>query len=71
MVDGHMHEEAISVNASNIEELLTENIRIAVGNIILLERLKVCIGFGVKLHTGDPNPLQIEKLYPYQLNFDN
>lgn len=67
MVDHDMHEEAISVNASSIEELLSENIRIAVGTTSL-RTLESLYWIGVKLHTGDPNPLQIEKLYPYQLN---
>ncbi len=67
MVDHDMHEEAISVSASSIEELLIENLRIAVGTTSL-RTLESLYWIGVKLHTGEQDPLQIEKLYPYQFN---
>jgi len=66
MIDHDMHEEMISVSAESIQQLLTKNIRIAVGTTSL-RTLESLYWIGVKIHNGEQDPLKIEKLYPYTI----
>jgi S-adenosylmethionine:tRNA ribosyltransferase-isomerase len=65
MVDHEMHAEMISVTAESIEELLSDKVRVAVGTTSL-RTLESLYWIGVKMYRNEPEPLTIEKLYPYQ-----
>jgi S-adenosylmethionine:tRNA ribosyltransferase-isomerase len=66
MVDHDMHAEMISVNLNALLALQNHLCRIAVGTTSL-RTLETLYWIGVKLFQKDPNPFEIEKLYPYQL----
>lgn len=65
MVEHEMHAEMISVSLETIDQLLEENVRIAVGTTSL-RTLESLYWIGVKLHFGENEPFEIEKLFPYK-----
>lgn len=79
MVEHQMHAEMISVTLETIDQLLEENVRIAVGTTSL-RTLESLYWIGVKLHlneiqdstiqlhktNGQNEPFEIEKLFPYK-----
>lgn len=65
MADHPMHAEIISVGKQQLQELMNEQLRIAVGTTSL-RTLESLYWMAVKLHHKQIDPFFVDKMYPYQ-----